>query len=160
MENSENINTTSMPGNPDCPICHGIGFVRQDMPIDHPKFGQMQICECRKSEIEALQSEHLYNLSNIDAFKEMTFKSFKISGRDSKRDIAKSQESAFNTAINFSKEPEGWLLLTGKYGCGKTHLAAAIANKIIEQNIPTLFLTVPDLLDWLRYSFRAQKRIF
>ena len=49
----------------------------------------------------------------------------------------------------------GWLLLTGNYGCGKTHLAAAIANQAVRMGTPTIFLTVPDLLDWLRFSFSA-----
>jgi len=44
-------------------------------------------------------------------------------------------------------------LITGRYGCGKTHLAAAIANHAIESGVSTLFLTVPDLLDWLRYAY-------
>ena len=47
----------------------------------------------------------------------------------------------------------GWLLLMGTYGCGKTHLAAAIANFAVQMGVPTLFLTVPDLLDWLRFSY-------
>ena len=44
-------------------------------------------------------------------------------------------------------------MLLGGYGCGKTHLAAAIANHVIEQGQPALFVVVPDLLDHLRASF-------
>ena len=29
----------------------------------------------------------------------------------------------------FADEPDGWLLLHGSYGCGKTHLAASIVNQ-------------------------------
>lgn len=43
--------------------------------------------------------------------------------------------------------------MEGAYGCGKTHLAAAIANAAVQRGVPTLFITVPDLLDSLRYSF-------
>ena len=42
----------------------------------------------------------------------------------------------------------------GGYGCGKTHLAAAITNKAIENQIKTLFLTAPDLLDLLRRAYQ------
>mgnify|MGYP001764635057 CR=1 FL=1 len=54
----------------------------------------------------------------------------------------------------------GWLLLTGGFGCGKTHLAAAIANHVVNNGIPTLFLTVPDLLDWLRFSYSGDAASF
>ncbi len=44
-------------------------------------------------------------------------------------------------------------MLQGDYGCGKTHLAAAIANFAVSIGVPTLFITVPDLLDTLRFSY-------
>jgi len=48
----------------------------------------------------------------------------------------------------------------GGYGCGKTHLAAAIAHAVVRRGIPTLFLTVPDLLDWLRYAYQDPETSF
>ncbi|TET53246.1 MAG: AAA family ATPase, partial [Anaerolineales bacterium] len=47
----------------------------------------------------------------------------------------------------------GWLLITGTYGCGKTHLAAAIGNARVTEGQPALFVSVPDLLDYLRATF-------
>jgi DNA replication protein DnaC len=52
------------------------------------------------------------------------------------------------------------LFIWGGFGCGKTHLAAAIANAAVACNIPTLFLTVPDLLDSLRFTFDSQEISF
>ncbi|MEO7018884.1 MAG: ATP-binding protein, partial [Ktedonobacteraceae bacterium] len=43
--------------------------------------------------------------------------------------------------------------LVGPNGCGKTHLAAAIANACLEAGAVVLFATVPDLLDHLRATF-------
>jgi DNA replication protein DnaC len=44
--------------------------------------------------------------------------------------------------------------LIGDYGCGKTHLAAAIANHALsELNMRPVFAVVPDLLDYLRSTF-------
>jgi DNA replication protein DnaC len=55
---------------------------------------------------------------------------------------------------------EGWVLLEGSYGCGKTHLAAAVANEAVRRGVPTLFITVPDLLDSLRFAFSSTETTF
>ena len=157
---SKTNNTIVLPGDPDCPICHGIGFVSRDLPLDHPDFGKMEVCSCRQESVEKAQKEHLYDFSNIESFGSMTFDSFNIHGRENGKDANKSLELAYQVAQNYAANPTGWLFLTGKFGCGKTHLAAAIANSIIENGTRTLFLTVPDLLDWLRFAFGNQVTTF
>ncbi|HET8844054.1 MAG TPA: ATP-binding protein, partial [Ktedonobacteraceae bacterium] len=62
-------------------------------------------------------------------------------------------QEAFQVSMEFAKAPSGWLLLIGPNGCGKTHLAAAIANQCLEAGAVVLFATVPDLLDHLRAAF-------
>ena len=161
MANSSNTERRSaLPGDPNCPICHGIGFVRRDLPIDDPDFGKMEICVCRLEKMKKLKEEHLYNISNIEFFSSMTFDTFNIHGRTNEKDANKSLEVAFQSAKSFAAHPNGWLFLTGKFGCGKTHLAAAIANEILKNGTRTLFLTVPDLLDWLRYAFSGKDTTF
>ena len=44
-------------------------------------------------------------------------------------------------------------MLTGTYGCGKTHLAAAIGNYRRGMGESPVFVVVPDLLDHLRATF-------
>ncbi len=50
-------------------------------------------------------------------------------------------------------------MLTGEYGCGKTHLAAAIANACVASGEPALFIVVPDLLDHLRATFNPSSQV-
>lgn len=45
------------------------------------------------------------------------------------------------------------LLLTGPKGTGKTHLAAAIANQLMEHGVPVVFATMIDLLAKIKASF-------
>lgn len=143
-----------MPGDPDCPICGGIGYLRRDLPIDHPDFGKIVPCSCRSEEITQSARTRLFRMSSLDALKELQFDNFEKRGRVGLGQLqADSLENAYNQARNFAENREGWLLLMGRFGCGKTHLAAAIANYAIEVGVSTLFLTVPDLLDWLRYAY-------
>jgi DNA replication protein DnaC len=148
-------------GDPNCPICGGIGFVRKDVEVGHPEFGRVDICSCRQNEVVQAAYARIYRLSNLDAFRGMTFENFSIEGLVGMSDEQiRSLNTAHSAAQYFASHLDGWLLLLGTYGVGKTHLAAAIANLAVGVGVPTLFLTVPDLLDWLRYSYGSHEANF
>jgi DNA replication protein DnaC len=64
-----------------------------------------------------------------------------------------SFRSALVAARNWAEEPWGWLVIMGAHGCGKTHMAAAIANRRVRRGESVFFAVVPDLLDHLRGTF-------
>jgi DNA replication protein DnaC len=138
-----------------------VGYLRRDLPLGHPDFGRLEVCVCRQGEVQARNRSQLFRLSRLDELRELTFDSFKPRGRPNLP--AYNQESlqqAFNLCRDFAHQPGGWLLLQGGYGCGKTHLAAAVANEAVGLGVPTLFLTVPDLLDLLRASYDSEDVTF
>ena len=47
----------------------------------------------------------------------------------------------------------------GNTGCGKTHLAAAIANYRYQAKQPALFIVVPEFLDHLRSTFNPESKV-
>lgn len=128
-----------------CPTCKGAGYLRADVPYGHPSFGKPIACECKEAERKSKRRSQLQEMSNLGAFYDKSFRNFN-------RSVHGIQE-AFNCAYEFAQDPNGWLLLIGPNGCGKTHLAAAIANKSLEDGALVLFATVPDLLDHLRAAF-------
>lgn len=128
-----------------CPICKGAGFLRADVPYGHPSFGKPLACECKEAERKAKRRQQLQEMSNLGAFYDKSFANFNTR-------VAGIQE-AFSCSYEFAQNPNGWLLLIGPNGCGKTHLAAAIANQSLEDGALVLFATVPDLLDHLRAAF-------
>jgi DNA replication protein DnaC len=70
-----------------------------------------------------------------------------------------SLQAALREARHFADRPENWLVLLGVHGCGKTHLAAAIANHQIRAGRPVFFAVVPDLLDHLRSAFSPESKV-
>jgi DNA replication protein DnaC len=157
----EQTSQANLPGDPDCPICHGIGFVRQELPISHPDFGKLQPCDCLKSKVFQSVRHQLYRMSNLSNLQGLTFETFKTTGRGGlggQQTI--SLERAYSSARQFASTLKGWLLLQGGYGSGKTHLAAAIANFTVSMGVPTLFITVPDLLDWMRFAYDSNETSF
>ena len=150
----ESYKPKGLPGDPDCPICNGYGYIRRELPVDHPDFGKLTPCICLQKSHAINEYQHLSEISNIGAYKTMTFENFKPQGRVGLAgDQINSLNSAYNQAFHFAQGLNGWLFLSGGYGCGKTHLAAAIANYALEHGVETLFQTVPDLLDWARSAY-------
>jgi DNA replication protein DnaC len=122
--------------------------------VGHPDFGRLEVCTCRRSDIHARIRDRLFRFSNLDELQHLTFETFNPQGRVGiGEQQQKSIEQGFNQAHAYAQNLEGWLLLQGPFGCGKTHLAAAIANQCVALGVPTLFLTVPDLLDSLRFTY-------
>lgn len=93
-----------------------------------------------------------------ELLKSMTFDSFQR-GIHFSEDERHSLNTAYNNAKAFAESPEGWLVLLGPTGRGKTHLAAAIANYRKGQGDHPVFQIVPDLLDHFRSAFNPDNRI-
>jgi DNA replication protein DnaC len=135
---------------PTCPICKDFGFVRKDVPLGDPDFGRAIICSCRQTEVR----DRLRRRSQIGALGDRTFENFFPSGRGP---LSAADQHALAQSLEwcrkYADDPPSWLLLSGPPGCGKTHLAAAIANRRIELGGEVFFSVVPDLLDHLRATF-------
>ena len=138
-----------------------MGYIRADRPLGHPEFGRVQLCSCREGEVRARAQRRLYSLSRLEDLRELTFETFKPQGRVGiGPHEGRSLEEAYQRSRHYADRPHGWLLLQGGYGVGKTHLAAAVANQAVSAGVPTLFLTVPDLLDALRAGYGAEDATF
>ncbi len=136
-----------------CSICKGAGYLVKDVPFDHPDFGKLFPCECKLKELETKRLAELRELSNIGQLARMTFESFVPDGHGLNPEKRKNLRQAYELAREFAENPTGWLIFIGGYGCGKTHLAAAITTHRIAHGQPVLFVVMPDLLDHLRATF-------
>lgn len=117
-----------------------------DVPVGHPNFGRLMPCECKVSEQEERRNRDYAEMSSLEAFEDLTFETFDPG--------VPGVREAYEAAVEYAQNPDGWLFLLGGYGCGKTHLAAAVAHYVMtHQRMRTLFLVVPDLLDHLRAAF-------
>jgi DNA replication protein DnaC len=128
-----------------CPRCKGAGYLRVDVPFGHPNFGKPTPCSCKDNEKKEKRRQQLREMSNLDAFYDKTFRTFNAR--------VPGVQEAYQVSADYAQNPAGWLLLVGPNGCGKTHLAAAIANQGLEDGAVVLFAVVPDLLDHLRAAF-------
>jgi DNA replication protein DnaC len=136
-----------------CPICKGRGFLVYDVPPGDPNFNRTVPCRCTEARLAAEHARELRSVSNLGALERMTFDDFLPDGVGLPEAVRRALRNAYELSLNYAREPNGWLVLLGGYGSGKTHLAAAIANYRISLGHSALFVVVPDLLDHLRSTY-------
>jgi len=136
-------------GAADCKICGGLGWISYKVAVGDPKFGKAEPCSCR---VEFLSSDEgkLLRYSNLRALQRVRFDGLAEEGPSSSGELHELYKHAYNRCVQFASEPQGWLVITGAIGLGKTHLAAAIVNEAIISEVPAVYMPVPDLFDNLR----------
>jgi len=144
-----------------CPICDGLGWVQHKVPLGHPDFGEVFPCRCRQQEADEHREESLRRYSGLpeDMLNRMTFDAFIPSGANADAQDRVTLKAALTAAQAFAQAPEGWLLLTGPHGSGKTHLAVAVAGERLQRGETVFFAFVPDLLDHLRATFNPNSPV-
>ena len=147
------------PGLPECPHCRGLGYTSSETSADDPNFGRLLPCSCRMDEIASAQDSRRRQLSSLGALAAKTFDKFLPEGHATDERQRDSLHRAYKQTRSFAADPRGWLLLHGGYGCGKTHLAAAIANSCLDDGRSVIFVNTPDLLDHLRATFSPGSEI-
>lgn len=128
---------------PRCPICHDMKFI---IPVTNGVSGRAVPCRCYEEVLAGRRERALLQNSGLPpGLQRMTFQTFVAVNRNQSVALAHCRE--------FVRNPQGWLLLTGNSGSGKTHLAAAVANARLAQQQPVNFTNTADLLDAIRSAY-------
>jgi DNA replication protein DnaC len=117
------------------------------LPIDAPDF--------RRGAYEQEPS----SLISLEHYYKQSFDTFDARGLGLSAEERHSLKRAAEVAREYAEDPRNWLALFGAPGCGKTHLAAAIANHRVRQGYSALLVVVPDLLDHLRATFSPESSV-
>lgn len=140
-----------------CKICKGRGIVLK---------GNVAIpCKCMKNQVikKILRISHLTFQMQKYRFENFSFKYYSSQCHDNIKNISyrDSARLAYNAAKKFVQDclndkTSTGLLFTGQVGSGKTYLACCIANELITNRKPVLFLVVPDFLDSIKATYNAK----
>ena len=139
-----------------CDVCEDRGWLTPNVPTGHPDFGSSIICKCRASDKIEDVAKKLLSYSNLGFLSKSRFE---ITQQNSQTSSENKFQNAYTSALQFSENPDGWLFISGPHGSGKTHLAACIANRCIENGIPAFFILMSDLMDHLRSTYSSTSDI-
>jgi len=137
-----------------CPRCNDRGIIFD---------GERAVrCSCmgRRAWMKKLASAHLspsmrqYTFDKFD----LRYYSASTTGPVKGRSLQETARIALQAARAFARDfvagrASDGLLITGEVGSGKTFLACAIANEVLEKGGEVLFLVLPDFLDRLRATY-------
>ncbi len=135
------------PNEPDCDYCGNKRFV---LSAD----GALKPCP-KCNVVSRWRLEALRAFSSSSALSEQqTFLNFQIEFNGEVEEILRA---CLLAAEDFANNPDGrWLVIWGERGSGKSHLCAAVDNHLRQAGVPSLFITVPDLLASLRETMETQ----
>ncbi|MBM4444603.1 MAG: AAA family ATPase [Chloroflexi bacterium] len=119
-----------------------------------PGLSQIHLLEVRKPSLLDCSGS-----MGLELLKSMTFDNFDCKRVNLPLEQRRNLEHACELARRFSESPEGWLILQGENGCGKTHLAASIANHRLKKGHPVSFVVVSEFLDHLRSTFGPESKV-
>ena len=106
-------------------------------------------CECSFGTID--QRVRLRTYAQLGYLEQMKFGGLRKNHR-----VVEDVESflkAKELAKSFAADPQGWLVLEGASGSGKTHFAAAIVNDLANRGVPTKYVSALEIPDLLRRAW-------
>jgi chromosomal replication initiation ATPase DnaA len=131
--------TLTTPEIIECPRCNGAEFLRYDVAVDDPRFGEMVPCpDCKAGRLEAQRRSALLGKSGIEQHADLRFSAL----------VPRTgQERAWEELQAFAREPVGCKWLFGPTRAGKTTLAVMTGNAMLDLNRQVIFRMVGELMD-------------
>lgn len=125
-----------------CKACRGAGYVRRDVPVDHPDFGRA--LPCGACGIIARQRHERLLGTLPEHFRDVSIETYPAQASGQRRLIE---------CLRGWLQTDRWLYLYGSPGRGKTSLAAAALKHFDSLGQSCAFAVASDLLGRLRHSY-------
>ncbi len=140
--NSSQEDSANLDGQ-ECPLCSGYGYMINE--------GEAVPCTCGLLASKEIQ-ENARSAGLPRRFAKKSLATYKAAKNDRTRQHILKAAQSYSTA--FSKGEEQGLLLRGKPGSGKTHVAVGILKEVIRRGYSAHYANFNDLLSRIRDSYR------
>lgn len=121
-----------------------MGWVTPDVPTHHPDFGKAVRCRCKTQDDIVRRQRWLMQVDGLTPQeRRLGFQFLELD----------HNAHAIETVIEHVQRRRGMVTLTGKPGLGKTALLICAVNAARDANVPAVYTTVTDLLDYLKAAY-------
>lgn len=140
-----------------CAVCGGMGVIRvvdENGETARDSNGQFiyRKCLCR---VRA-EAEHLArDLRAASGISDSVYERFTLDNWNPSavRSPRCHPAAILETCRRYAAHPDGWLVLMGPVGVGKTHLAYALAGELLRRAVPVYAANVPAMLAMIRAGY-------
>ena len=136
-----------------CPLCEGTGWKTLPMELDAPKNRRVTRCDCQLRE----RNKSLLAAANIPRrYEHCELASYTTDFPGAHPSLAFAHLSACKFAQEYDPRDGMGLLIIGKIGTGKTHLAVGITKELVlNKGISCLFYDYRELLKEIQNSYNS-----
>lgn len=129
--------------------CNCAGYIAHGEVIKAEEIAKQEemVAKMRKAEIDKLIEKSNLGLR----FRDRTFETYVVKTEWQKNAIRIAEEFVVDMCGNECKQG---LLLSGTVGTGKTHIAAAVANRLMQKGCPVMFGTSANLLAQIKAGWK------
>lgn len=135
-------------GDPACPECKGVGYVRVEVEPGHPMFGKLFVCDCAEARVRAARIATLQKASALSA-RDLALRWSDVQLHDTIREAVQSVRQTLAAGW-------GWVYLWGGPGPGKTLILKTALAECIEQSADAVYANWADLLQHLRAGYDSR----
>jgi DNA replication protein DnaC len=152
MATSENLKLVKQAGDV-CPLCQGTGWKSISGTKDAPRDRRVTRCDCQ---LRARGASLLAAARIPKRYEHCELASYTTDFPGAHASLAFAHLSACKFAQEYDPRDGTGLLIIGKIGTGKTHLAVGIIKELmLNKGIPSLFYDYRELLKEIQNSYNA-----
>lgn len=143
------VSSQSGDCSPDCPVCGGVGYIRFEVPLGHPKFGKLERCP----RAQAVAVEKSLQVGEIDPRAGLTADEL----RDLSWDLVKKGVNQADRACDITRRAYttgyGMVFLYGGFGQGKSLVLKIAVAMALKAGKRAAYANLAGVMDDIRLAY-------
>jgi DNA replication protein DnaC len=134
---------------PDCPVCGGVGYIRYEVPIGHPKFGRLERCP----HAQAVTVEKSLQTGEIDPRVGLTADELRNLSWDMVKKGVNQADQACDITRRASTAGYGVVFLYGGFGQGKSLVLKIVTAMALKAGQHAAYTNLAGVMDDIRLAY-------